>query len=280
DFFLSWSAQTNYGFGDIGLRFYPPLAHYLLAFTQIFTNDWQTTSWINILFWMLVGSIGIYFFARHWLSPQNALLVGMLYAFAPYHLSQIYQYFLYSEFAAAGILPFCFLFVTKVNCEGKVQNVLLLGFFSGLLILTHIPTTIIGTICLSLYSIIILDWKNKEKVIPRFIFSGLIALLLTSFYWIKLITEMNWVNHIDQKFSAAGYYNYKSAFFPFFSTVNELYFVKQMWFRDIVGILTYLLLVPIFIYLITSIIKPKTPKKRISEFFLPLHFWRLLCPRT
>lgn len=260
---LNWSSQTNYGFGDVGLRFYPPLAHYLLAFTQLITNDWFITGWTNICFWMALGSIGIYFFSREFLTTQNSLLVGILYSIAPYHLSQIYQYFLYSEFAAAGILPFCFLYLTKINRVGKPQDVLLLSFFSALLILTHIPTTIIGAISLSLYALIILDWEKKYKVLPQLFLSGLLTLFLTSFYWIKLITEVQWVNHTDPKYSSFGLYDYKSSFFPFFSNLNELYFIKQLWFRDIVGTITYFMILPILLLIILKFFQRKNLNKEL-----------------
>ena len=59
NFLPGWSPSENYGFGGIGIRFYPPLAHYSLALTQLLINDWYVTSWLNILFWMLLGSVGI-----------------------------------------------------------------------------------------------------------------------------------------------------------------------------------------------------------------------------
>lgn len=260
---LNWSAQTNYGFGDVGLRFYPPLAHYLMAVTQLITNDWFITGWLNIFFWMALGSVGIYYFSREFLSTQNSLIVGILYSIAPYHLSQIYQYFLYSEFAAAGILPFCFLYLTKINREGKLQNVLLLSFYSALLILTHIPTTIIGAISLIIYALIILDGEKKYKVLPQLLLSGLLTLFLTSFYWIKLITEVQCVNHADPKYSSSGLYDYKSSFFPFFSNLNELYFIKQLWFRDIVGTLTYFIILPILLFIIIKFLQRKNINKEL-----------------
>ena len=250
----SWSAFENYGYGGIGIRIYPPLAHYLLALTQFLTGDWFTTSWLNFLFWLALGGLGSYLLARQWLSPINSLWVGMLYSIAPYHLSQLYQAFLYSEFTAAAILPFCFLFLTRVCRHNKIKDALLLGIFLSLLIISHIPTTLIGVITLGLYAIILLDWKKFGSVIPKLLLSGLIALLSTSFYWVKLFTELNLVNHSNPKY-ASGPYSYKLSFFPLIFNPTDLYFIKQMWLSDMTATFTFLLLLPFMIFAIWKIVK-------------------------
>lgn len=249
NFLPSWSPSENYGFGGIGIRFYPPLAHYSLALTQLLINDWYVTSWLNILFWMLLGSVGIYLWAREWLSPQNSLWAGILYAVAPYHLSQIYQYFLYSEYVAAAIIPFCFLFLTKVVRGGKFKDTVGLGFFSALLIISHIPTTVIAVICLGIYAILILDWKRVAKIIPQLFVSGLFAVTSTAFYWSKLITEMSLVNHSSPRFST-GPYSYNTSFFPMFFNSSESYFLKQMWYKDIVSLTIIIFILPLAVFYI------------------------------
>ncbi|HRH42190.1 MAG TPA: 6-pyruvoyl-tetrahydropterin synthase-related protein, partial [Pyrinomonadaceae bacterium] len=245
NFLPGWSPSNNYGFGEVGIRFYPPLAHYCLALTQLLTGDWYLTSWLNVLFWMLLGSLGIYLWAREWLSPQNSLWVGILYAVAPYHLSQFYQYFLYSEYVAAGILPFCFFYLTRVIRDGKFKNVLGLGFSSALLILSHIPTTIIGVICLGLYAILILDWKKLTKIIPLLFISGVLAVSSTAFYWSKLITEIGLVNHSNPKYASS----YSVAYFPMIFHSTEYYFSKQMWYKDLVSISAILFILPLIVFL-------------------------------
>ncbi len=261
NFLPSWAGATNYGFGDIGIRFYPPLAHYFLAFTQLLTGDWMLTTWLNIWFWMWLGSIGAYFLAKEWLSPMNAFWVGILYAIAPYHLSQIYQLFLYSEFVAAAILPFCFLFLTRICRNGNYRNVVGLSISASLLILSHIPTTIIAVVCLGLYAIIILDWKKLQSIAPKLLLSGLMAVLATSFYWVKLVTELSLVSVSSPKFST-GLYSYTGYFFPMFFNATEIYFAKQMWLKDFTSIATLLFILPLAVLLIWKFNKSFSDNKK------------------
>ena len=264
--FLSWSANTNFGYGDIGIRFYPPLAHYCLAFTQLFTSDWQTSTWLNIYFWMLLGSIGSYLYAREWLSTQNSLWVGILYAIAPYHLWQIYQFFLYSEFVGAAILPFCFLYLTRISRNGNLKDALKLGFVSAILILSHIPTTIISVACLGIYTIFIFDWKKLKNSFRKILLSSFIALGLTAFYWVRLVTELNLVNHSSPRF-ASGLYGYQQYLFPmFFNNSADIYLIKQLWLKDIVSILTMLLILPLGIHIFLKFKELKNKKELLALF--------------
>lgn len=248
DFFPSWSLITNSGFGDTAIRYYPPLAHYLLALTQLIVGDWLTTTLLNIIFWMGLASFGAYLFAKQLLSPLNSMWVAILYAIAPYHLSQIYQYFLFSEFAAAAILPFCFLFLTKICQNQTINNSIWLGISLTLLVLCHIPTTIIATVCLGIYTVLIIDWGKFRTIFFKLFVSGIIALTSTSFYWVKLITESAFSNQSNAK-QFSGLYNYKIHFFPFYLSQPDLYFIKQLWLKDITSILTLLFILPILVWI-------------------------------
>src|SRR5262245_26535685 len=62
--FVPGWANDNFGFGSIGIRFYPPLAFYLLAITEMITTDRFWAIWANLLFWMFIGCVGIYFFVK------------------------------------------------------------------------------------------------------------------------------------------------------------------------------------------------------------------------
>lgn len=260
NYLIGWAANTNGGFGDVGIRFYPPLSHYFLAVVQLFTGDWVTTTSLSIYFWMLIGSIGSYFWAREWHPPHNALLVGLLYAVAPYHLTQFYQYFLYSEFAAAGILPFTFLFLTEALRDGKMRSYLWLSVAVSLLVLTHIPTTVVGTICLALYALVLIDWKDLRRTVPKLSAAAALTLIMTSFYWLRFLSEVTWVSHYSERFST-GYYDYQRYLFPLLYNSEEIYFARLMWAQDIVSIFTILLFLP-FVVLILYRVRQKKDVSR------------------
>ncbi|MBK7708229.1 MAG: hypothetical protein IPJ30_21380 [Acidobacteria bacterium] len=244
-----WSAFENHGYGGIGIRIYPPFAHYTLALTHFATGDWYTTVWTNLLFWTFVGGIGIYRFAREWLLPFRSLIVGLIYIAAPFRLGQIYQSFFYSEYIAGAILPFCFLYLTRVVRGKRLGDSLLLGFLLSVLILTHIPMSLIGLVSMGIYAAILIDWHNISKVLPKLLISGISALAATAFYWIRLVTESGLVNHSDPKYTL-GDYDYRLYFFPQIYNTMNAYFIKQMWIKDVTTLITFVLVVPFAFYVL------------------------------
>ncbi len=214
DLFPGWAGNQNHGYGDIGIRFYPPLAYYILAFTRILVGNWYDASWITFVFWMVTGTFGIYRWARCWFTTKESSIIAGIYLLIPFHLHQLYTGFnQFSEFAAASILTFCFAFLTRIFQHGKIRDIIGLSVFYSLLILTHLPSAIVGSFCLFLY---FLTFLKKNELLQPFLKSATavtLAMAATSFYWIRLITEIQWLNHETERFST-GYFGFASNFFP------------------------------------------------------------------
>ena len=223
DGFPSWSSRENYGYGSIGIRFYPPLSYYVLAVFRIVSGNWFDAAWLAFAFWMFLGCAGVYFWSRCWLSEKYSMIAAVFYAFIPYHLNQLYISFIYAEFAGAGIMPFCFAFQTRVFRRGKNSDVLGLAFFYALLILAHLPSAIIGSMCMAVFGLILLEKENACRQIARSAAAALLALAASSYYWLAMVSEMNWLNHATEKYQS-GHYYFGNRFFPtyFFAGADDL----------------------------------------------------------
>lgn len=245
----TWAGSDNLGFGSVGIRFYPPLNYLLMSVLQFGTDDWYDTVWISIAIWMLIGCIGTYLLAKEWLSNEFALGAAVLYAVVPYHLIQVYQAFLLAEFAASAILPFCFLYAWRIITYKRWKDTLRFSLFVSLLILTHIPSTIIGTLSLGVFVLFLVERSGFFRVALRFIVAGLMTLAATSFFWMRFLTEVNWVKHNSEKFYGSGSYNYATSLFPTYFSAGDLYVTHLLWMWDIIIGISLLLLLPV-IYLI------------------------------
>lgn len=246
-----WALPDNFGFGSVGIRFYPPLTDFLLAVAQVFTNDWYTSLWANSFFWLFPGSIGIYLWLREFRPRSLAAGAAILYALMPYHLLQIYRFQLYSEFAASAILPFCFLFATRLARNGRVSDLLSLSISCALILLIHIPSSIIAFAGLGLYSVLIIDWNTFPRSIAKFAAAVTLALVSTSFYLVRLATEVNWVRHSTEQYSV-GFYDYRRHLFPIISNFGDNYYFHFMWLLDVSILITILLFLPLAYCLIWS----------------------------
>ncbi len=241
EFIPKWPANDNFGFGGIGIRYYPPLAYYVLAFMRIFTGSWYHSFWLTTLGWAFLGSSGVYLWIKEWTSNRAATFAAILYIVVPYHTFQIYQAVLYAEFAASGILPFCFLYLTRVCRRRRWIDVVLLAISFSLLILTHIPTAIIASLCMAVYGLLIIDWRGFGDTALKLAVAVSLSGLAASFHLVKALTEVDWVQHNSPQFFGKGYYDYKSYFFPiYFSAPWTRYVEKMQWHFDTIISLTLL----------------------------------------
>lgn len=261
DFSPGWG-NDNLGFGSIGIRFYPPLTIYIVALTKILVGNWYDAFWINLFGWMFIGCFGVYYFTKEWTSPSTAMVTGMLYAILPYHLMQIYQYFLFAEFAAAAIIPFCFLFITKICLRQKWVDTFAFATAFGLLLLTHIPSAVITTLSLAVYVLLLMDWTKIKQTSTKLVVAFSISLLTSVFHWIKIITEIPWVAH-NKTENFTGYYGYSQWNFPMMLTnhaLERLNIAAKL--MDSIVILTALLLVaPLVYFLIKRTKRVNSPEQ-------------------
>ena len=265
DFSTNWSQNDNNGYGGVGLRFYPPISYYVLSIGHILIGNWYDASVLAFIFWMFLGSLGIFFWSKEFFSERASFVASILYIFVPYHVVELYASFTYAEFAASGVLPFCFLFISKICKNTKPIDVVSLAFCYAVLILTHLPLTVIGSICLLIFTIFSAKLNFKKLA---FCGTGAIfGLILTSFHWIKIITEMSWIKHSTETYSASGSSNYDfhSHFllsFPYiYGLEND---ANSLWYLDLAIVATLILCLP------SIIIFYKNAGKKSKAEMLPI----------
>jgi hypothetical protein len=194
---------------------------------------------------MVVGCWGVYLFVTEWGNSSQGLIAAILYAVVPFPLAEIYQFSLFAEFAAGSLLPFCFLFITRICRRQKWTDVVLFAASFSALILTHIPATILTGISLVIYVPFLIEWRFFKKTFLQLVVGSILALLASSFYWIRLITEINWLAHFGDKYST-GLAGYENWLFPnaIVSRDVPIYYLPVYRNIDAMILLTFLLAVP------------------------------------
>ena len=244
DLYPSWPADTNLGFGDVGIRFYPPLAYYVVVIFRSIAGSWTTALAASICFWFFIGGLGTYLLARESYSESASTAGAIVFMAMPYHVNQVYNAGLFAEFAGLAILPFCFLFVRRVIASGKIVDVVGLAIFFALLILTHLPLLIIGSIGLSVYTLALL---NRDNLLtgPMKLGAGVTAALaMSSFYWVRMISELRLVSHTLPEFTARKYDFHQNFLAAIFYVPNAEYSETSLWFTDLLFAITLAMFVP------------------------------------
>lgn len=250
DFPALWSEKDNFGYGGAGVRLYPPFTYFLFSFIHLFTSSWHLSLTIVLLTAMFIGCLGVYSFTREYYRKGSPLLAAFIYGIIPYHLFQIYQLFLLAEFVAAGLTPFVFYYGTRLIKEGGVRNSVLFSIFFSLVVLTHIPSTIILSVSLAVFFLIQL---RKETILRTAIYtsvSAVLTLLSTAFYWLKVVTEVKWVKHDAVDYYNSGLYTYSSYLFPIFLDPPDFFEIKQLWMFDIITGITLVVSILLGLYLV------------------------------
>jgi hypothetical protein len=245
-FHPGWLAESNYGLGDPRFIFYPPGLYYLLSGSRMLTGEWFSASILVFLFLSVAGGLGAYFWARTIFTPAVAMWTGILYTLAPYRLNELYQASLLSEYAACSLLPFVFAFVERVIRRKSIYDVVGLGAAYALLILTHLPMAVIGSLALMVYTLIRIERKFLWSTVTRLAGGVILGLAASSFFWTSMLAELSWI-----KGNSAGlnpYYNYRLNFLFSPAALTN----RNTWYANVLALAMIGFLLPGLVFILRS----------------------------
>ena len=188
-----WLAESNQGFGDASFRFYPPALYYVLSLAKAAAGSWYAATVLTFGALSILAALGMYLWAREFGSSQTAMLAGILYSIAPYRLNEFFQATLLAEFAGAAVLPFAFAFVARICRQGGNKNIAGLAASYALLILTHLPLAVIGSIGLGVYALLCLQKEKRVATLAALAVSAALGLAASASYWTTMLAELSWI---------------------------------------------------------------------------------------
>jgi 6-pyruvoyl-tetrahydropterin synthase related domain len=251
NFHPAWLAESNYGLGDLRFTVYPPGLYYLMSAARSLTGDWYSATVSVFALLSVTGGLGAYLWARSFLNPRLALWAGVFYVLAPYRLNEIYQASLLSEYAACSLLPFAFAFVERICSRKNSIDVLGLGAAYALLILTHLPLTVIGSMSLALYALFRLfadktgsDNSSRRPIeqilrnAGRLAIGVAIGLSAGSFFWTSMIAELPWIKAHGTEPNA--YYDYRLNFLFSTGALTN----RNTWYANLLALVVLASLLP------------------------------------
>ena len=246
DFYPGWLAESNGGYGDPSFRFYPPALYYLLAASRYLIGNWYDATLVVFAIVAIVGGLGMYFWARSFMPPSTAVWASVLYALAPYHVNQLYQAAMLAEWAGAAVLPFVFGFVDRVCEKGKPRDIAGLAASYGVLILTHLPMAVIGSMTLLVYALVRMEGPGKIRRLAKLCFAVILGLSVSAIYWITMVSEVSWIStdNVNPKPVADHSYSF------LLSTLSPDNL--SVWWMNILALMTLLLCAPAFLFLFKS----------------------------
>jgi hypothetical protein len=279
----AWLAESNSGYGDPSFRFYPPALYYLLGLARALAGNWYAATLLTFVLLSVLAGLGMYFWTRSILSGTTAMWAAVLYTLAPYHVNQLYQSFMIAEYAGAAVLPFAFGFVERVCRHRRLRDLAGLAATYAVLVLTHLPLSVIGSIALLLYALVRMDKRHGIATLKQLAAAAVLGLAASAIYWSRMITELHWIGLNDVAPDATV--DYRNNFlFSTFSPDN-----LNVWWMNILTATTLLLFVPVIAFSVRSArsklcdnkLKPVAALTLLSFFMaVPLSypFWKVFTP--
>lgn len=235
----AWLAESNEGYGDPSFRFYPPALYYVLAAARSLFGNWYEATIAVFALLSVTGGLGMYFWANSILRDSRAVWVGFFYALAPYHVNQLYQAMMLAEWAAAAILPFSFAFVERVCERGKPRDVAGLAIAYGILVFTHLPLAVIGSLALLVYALARVGGPGKLAKLTKLALGAGLGLTASAIYWVTMVFEVGWIRVNDVQPIASADYRH-NFLLSTFSPDN-----LNVWWMNILALMTLLLCAPV-----------------------------------
>lgn len=238
DLYPGWLAESNGGFGDPSFRFYPPGLYYLLAGLRMLLGDWYAATLVTFVLLAVAGGLGMYFWARSILPASSAGWAAFFYALAPYHLNQLYQAVLLAEWAGSAVLPFVFGFVDRVCETGRRRDVAGFAATYGLLVFTHLPLAVIGSMALAVYALVRLRGTNKMRKLAKLSLGAMLGLSVSAIYWVTMVSEVGWI--AVNRFQGDASVDYRFNFLLSTFSPDNL----NVWWMNIMALMTLMFFAP------------------------------------
>lgn len=191
---VRWVSDLGYGLGYPIFNFYAPLAYYFGAKFVLFGLDALISTKIMIAFGMLFSGFSMYLLSKEFFGKLGGIVSSLLYVYFPYHAVNLYVRGAISELWGYAFIPLCFYGFYKLFKEEKYFYVIVsvIGF-SGIILSHNLTAMMIAPfliILLFILGVLSIKLKNKKNIF-YLTFAFLLSFLVTAFYWLPAILEMN-----------------------------------------------------------------------------------------
>ncbi len=193
-----WAADLNNGFGLPLFNYVYPLPNYMASFFHFFGISFIDSFKLNMIFAVLIGAIFFYLWSRQFWGNLGGLVSSVFYTFSPYHFVDLYIRGSVGEVWALGFFPAFLWAITNYLRNKKLKFFLLSAIFLSLIIFSHnILALMFFPFAISYIVFLILNQKEKKRLILDTCYIILIGLGLSSIFWVPALLEIKYVTGLQ-----------------------------------------------------------------------------------
>ena len=191
---VRYSPQLAYGYSAPLFNYFSPASLFIPLTTHLLGLSLIGAWLAGMLLYIVLGGIGMYHLGRQWSNDLGGVVAAIAYLYSPYLLFNVYTRGTISETAALAILPWVlWAFGRLVVAQNRV-HFLLATLIYATFILLHNIMTVHGTLLLC-GLIVYWIWQSTQRwQLIRYLGAAfLIAIGITSFFWLPAILETSYV---------------------------------------------------------------------------------------
>jgi hypothetical protein len=227
DLYPRWLMEMNGGLGSPVFFFYPPAPYFFTSLLRpFFPNDPAGLHQLGVSasLALIASGLAAYLWLKNVAEPNAALMAAILYMAMPYHLAaDLYVRASFAEYWTFVWMPLILYFIHRLATGYKLAFVGVAVSYA-LLIMTHLPTTLIFSVVLFCYAICLAPKKRKLKMLSAVLWTAMLGVGLAAIYLLPAMTTQQFV--LLSRMST-GYFSYQ----------NWLFFAKlSLWKEDKVTI--------------------------------------------
>ena len=261
DIYPRWLMDMNAGLGSPAFFFYPPIPYFITSlFRPFFRNDPHGLHQIgaSAALSLIISGQCAYLWLKDLSGRGAATVAAVLYMAMPYHLAaDLYARCAFAEFWAFAWMPLV-LYFTGRAARGEWRAVAGVAAGYALLIMTHLPTTLIFSPVPLCYAAVTAESRKRIKALVVTACGMTLGVGLSAVYLLPAMTMQQFV-FLDRMKS--GYFSYE----------NWLLFSESsMWLRDRPEMFPLVLnmLVVVCLAFFISCSRRETVAARVNRFWL------------
>ncbi|MBC7250910.1 MAG: hypothetical protein H5T62_11565 [Anaerolineae bacterium] len=219
---VRWMPDAAYGLGYPFFNFYAALPYYLAALVHFLGLDliWALKLTQTVGFVLAGGAMAL-LARRLFRQPAAIFLAAIAYAYAPFHLVNVYvRGDSLSEFYAFVFYPLIPWALLRLRQSPRAGNVALVGLSYSGLVLTHNVSALIFSpfiLCLALF----FAWwspqdqkvePNRGVILSAMVMGLLLGLALSAWFWLPALGEQSAVRLGVEDIQTQGYFHYAGHF--------------------------------------------------------------------
>lgn len=189
-----WTPINFWEYGSPTFLFYPPLAYYLTALFNVFTDSVIAAMNVTKFVSLFLYGVGMYILVREFFPKWIACSVSIFLIIFPY---VIYQYYFTGTFASVVSFmwfPYLFLFAYRYLKSGELKYVIYAGVCYGGLILTHLINAYMFTFVIAAFAAYMAVAGRKPQRVFFLVPVIATGILVSAAYLLPLIYERRFIN--------------------------------------------------------------------------------------